>query len=241
MPPIYGDVDKSVEEIRRALAWAEDERIDVLCLPECFLTGYFRKPARAARNSIDLDSARFDAILAELAGFESTLILGLIERTETGLFNSAVIIERGELVGRYRKQHLVEAAFEPGDGAPIFARNGIRFGVNICFDANFPEAARDLAERGVALIFYPLNNSLPWLVARRWRHRHLRNLIDRARDSSVWVVSSDVVERSALRRGYGCTAIVDPTGTVVERCPELEAGRVKSQLTVPVLTSVKSA
>jgi hypothetical protein len=89
---------------KAGLARAEDERIDVLCLPECFLTGYYRKPARAAGNSIDLDSARFDAILAELAGFELTLILGLIERTETGLFNSAVIIERGELVGRYRKQ-----------------------------------------------------------------------------------------------------------------------------------------
>jgi predicted amidohydrolase len=233
MLPIYGDVDKAVEEIRRALARAEDERIDVLCLPECFLTGYFRNPARAARNSIDLDSAHFDAILAELAGFESTLILGLIERTETSLFNSAVIIERGDLVGRYRKQHLVEAAFEPGDGAPIFEKNGIRFGVNICFDANFPEAAKDLVERGAELIFYPLNNSLPRLVARRWRHRHLPNLIDRARDNSTWVVSSDVVERSALRCGYGCTAIVDPAGTVVERSPESEVGWVKSRLTVP--------
>ncbi len=174
MSPTGGDLSKSLEEIKRALAWAEDERIDVLCLPECFLTGYFRKPAPATRNSIDLDSARFDTILDELAGFDSTLILGLIERSDAGLFNSAAVVERGKLVGRYRKQHLVESAFEAGNDAPVFERNGIRFGVNICFDANFPEAARDLAERGAALIFYPLNNSLPWRVARRWRRRHCR-------------------------------------------------------------------
>lgn len=230
MSPVYGDVDRSLSEIRRALAWAQGEGIDILCLPECFLTGYFREPDRVVQNSVELDSASFASVLAELSRYEPTLVLGLIERTESGLFNSAAVIERGRLAGCYRKQHLVEPGFERGDKSPVFEKNGVKFGVNICYDANFPQAARSLAEAGAAVIFYPLNNSLPPATAEKWRHRHLKNLVDRARDCSVWVVSSDVVETSSSKLGYGCTAIVDPTGAVVERCAELQIGRISARI-----------
>lgn len=230
MRPVYGNVDRSLNEVKRVLAWAQAEGVDILCLPECFLTGYFRTSDLAATNSIDLESVRFASVLAELREYESTLILGLIERTESGLFNSAVVIEQGELKGRYRKHRLVESGFEQGNTSPVFEKNGVKFGVNICYDANFPEGARLLAERGATLIFYPLNNSLPPATARKWRHRHIQNLVDRAQDCSVWVVSSDVVETSPSRLGYGCTAIVDPTGAIVERCAELRVGQIKSRL-----------
>jgi hypothetical protein len=45
------------------------------------------------------------------------------------------------------------------------------------------------------------------------------------------VISADVVERSPSTIGYGCTAIVDPGGNVVERCPELTTGRIQAALT----------
>jgi predicted amidohydrolase len=212
------------------MSWAIDEKVDVLCLPECFLTGYFRTRDRAAENSIALESMLFESILADLRAFESTLILGLIERTASGLFNSAAVVERGQLLGVYRKRHLVESVFEHGYEIPVFERQGVKFGVNICYDANFPDGARALAEHGARVIFYPLNNSLPLTTGRRWRHRHIQNLINRARECSVWVVSADVTERTPSRIGYGCTAIVDPSGSIVRRCPELEVGRLSGHI-----------
>jgi hypothetical protein len=82
------------------------------------------------------------------------------------------------------------------------------------------------------VIFYPLNNSLPTETALKWRHRHIEILSRRARDCGVWIVSADVVERSATKTGYGCTAILDPTREVVERCPELTVSRIRSKLTI---------
>jgi hypothetical protein len=43
------------------------------------------------------------------------------------------------------------------------------------------------------------------------------------------VISADVVEPpSATTTGYGCTAILDPSGGVVERVPELATGRIRA-------------
>jgi 5-aminopentanamidase len=141
-----------------------------------------------------------------------------------------VVVERGRVLGIYRKQHLVESAFSPGRESPVFVRDGVKYGVNICNDANFPEAAIALAARGAEAIFYPLNNNLPHATSRKWRSRHVEILSARAQECSVWVISADVVERSTTTTGYGCTAIVDPDGRVVERCPELATGRIQTVL-----------
>lgn len=228
--PILGDVDASLAEVKRALAWAQAKALDVICLPECYLTGYCRTPEEAGAHSIDLDSALFTRLMSELRQFDPVVILGLMERCGQDLFNAAVIVERGRVLGVYRKQHLIESAFSPGRESPVFERNGVRFGVNICYDANFPEAAIALAARGAEAIFYPLNNHLPHATARKWRSRHVEILSARARECSAWVISADVVERSATTMGYGCTAIVSRDGRVVERCPELTAGRIQAVL-----------
>ena len=230
MVPVLGDVDASLMEVKRVLSWAQEEALDVLCLPECYLTGYCRTPEEASAHSIDLDSALFSRLISELRQFDPVVILGLMERCGSELYNSAVIVERGRVLGLYRKQHLIESAFSPGRESPVFERNGVRYGVNICSDANFPEAATALAASGAEAIFYPLNNSLPHATARKWRSRHIEILSARARECSAWVISADVVERSSATTGYGCTAIVDPNGRVVERCPEQTTGRVQAVL-----------
>lgn len=230
MAPILGDVEASLAEIRRELSWAQEEALDVICLPECFLTGYCRTPEEASAHSIDLDSGLFSRLMSELRQFDPVVILGLMERSGSELFNSAVIVERGRVLGLYRKQHLIESAFSSGRESPVFERNGMKYGVNICSDANFPEAASALVARGAEAIFYPLNNSLPHAIARKWRSRHVEILSARARECSAWVISADVVERSATTTGYGCTAIISPDGRVLERSPEQEVGRIQAVL-----------
>jgi len=231
MVPISGDVDASLAEVKRALSWAQEEALDIVCLPECYLTGYCRTPEEAGAHSIDLGSALFSRLMSELRQFDPVVILGLMERSGPGLFNSAVIVERGRVLGLYRKQHLIESAFSPGRESPVFERNGVRYGVNICSDANFPETAAALTARGAEAIFYPLNNNLPHATAQKWRSRHIEILSARARECSAWVISADVVERSATTTGYGCTAIIGPDGRTVERCPEQTPGRIRAVLT----------
>ncbi len=136
------------------------------------------------------------AILDQLADFKAAAILGLIEEDDGGYFNTAVVIQRGNLLGKYRKVHLFEENFKSGEEYPVFTAAGITFGINICYDARFTEGAAELAAQGARDIFYPLNNRLPTEKAMKYRDKHTPNLIDRAKEAGCWVISSDVVHES---------------------------------------------
>ncbi|RYY05093.1 MAG: carbon-nitrogen hydrolase family protein, partial [Alphaproteobacteria bacterium] len=111
-----------------------------------------------------------------------------------------------------------------GNDFPTFWRSGVRYGVNICNDANHPGAAQRIADQDARLILYPLNNMLRSKTADRWRKKSLANLIDRARQTGCWVASADVTGASGNLISWGCTAIVTPEGSVVARVPELNEG-----------------
>jgi len=117
-----------------------------------------------------------------------------------------------------------EPGVTAGSDFPTFLRSGVRYGVNVCNDANHPGTAQCIADQDAQLILYPLNNMLPPETADRWREKSLANLIDRARQTGCWVASADVTGTSGNLVSHGCTAIVTPEGSVVARVPELEEG-----------------
>jgi len=216
--------------VKEYLQRADDERVDIICFPEGYLNGYTRGEARARNIAIDLSSQKFSEITASLKDFTTCAIIGVIETKDGKLFNTAIVVSEGKLLGKYRKAHPQEGIFEAGTEYPVFNINGHKFGINICYDANFPEASLRLAEQGAEIIFFPLNNVLPIASAEKWRYRHMENLIQRARETSAWVVSSDVITRHDQTTGYGCSAIVSPTGEVVEKVQELSEGFVVVEL-----------
>ena len=113
-----------------------------------------------------------------------------------------------------------EAFFSPGTESLIFRTTGTAFGINICNDANYPEVALATARDGARGIVMPLNNFMRRSNAEIWREKTLRNLMERARDTGCWVVSSDVVGEDDERISHGCTAIVSAQGEVLARVPE---------------------
>ena len=76
-----------------------------MCFPECFLQGYSVDPAHVANVAIDLTSPAFHDMLEELAPLEPAIVVGLIEKEGGNLYNTALAIERGTVVARYRKTY----------------------------------------------------------------------------------------------------------------------------------------
>jgi predicted amidohydrolase len=74
------------------------------------------------------------------------IIAGIAEIDGDKIYNTAVIIDRGSYVGKYRKIHLSDfekSLFERGNKNGVFNVNGIKVGVQICFDLWFPEISRE--------------------------------------------------------------------------------------------------
>src|SRR5260370_39187862 len=89
-------------------------------------------------------------------------IAGFIEKDGAAFYNAAMLIGPDGLVGSYRKVHLpylgVDRFLTPGNlPFQVFDLPFGRVGMNICYDASFPEASRALKLLGAQLIALPTN------------------------------------------------------------------------------------
>ena len=165
------DVEAALGCVTDMAALAEAEGAALLCFPEGFLQGYLTEDAPARRNALDLASRAFEAVLNRFPKSGPTIVMGLIEIDGGRLFNAAIVADRGVVIGRYRKAHLLggEQIFDAGNDSPIFEVAGLRFGINICYDTNFPEAAQKVADLGASLIVCPSDNMLRRSTAEAFR------------------------------------------------------------------------
>jgi predicted amidohydrolase len=207
--PILGD---PVANVKKALGFLGKTRADIAVLPELFTTGYtFGDAARIAPISIAPD----DPILAPIYELSAERSMGIAggyaERRGERLYNSSFFIGDGKLFSNYRKTHLFsyeKELFSPGDtGFSVFAYKGAAFGMMICFDWAFPEAARTLALSGADVILHPTNLVLPYCQ---------RAMFARAVENRVFTVTANRVgtENNGGRenRFTGGSVIVSPTG-----------------------------
>ena len=151
--------------LERALSLiSEVGESDLLVLPELFLSGYLLADVEPV--AVDLDGVEVERLREAAARAQRGVIVGLAERTASGVANSAVCIEgSGELAGVYRKTHLFGAesgVYAPGDELRVFSLGGRNVGVMICFDLEFPEVARTLTMDGADLLVTISANSPPF-------------------------------------------------------------------------------
>ena len=220
-PEFLEDIDGALALLTDVAGRAEAEGAVLLCFPEGFLQGYLTQAEPARRNALDLSSPAFAEVLARFPRGGPVIVLGLIEIDGGQLFNTAVVVDRGVLLGRYRKAHLLggERIFEPGVECPVFEAAGLNFGINICFDTNFPQAGRKVAEGGAALIVCPANNMLRREVAERFKDIHNAVRGERCRETGLWLISADVTGARDGRVAWGPTGVLNPAGEVVAQLP----------------------
>src|SRR5713101_273826 len=71
-----GDFEGNLAKVVKGLERADRERVEVVCFPECFLTGYPDKEVRARKVAFAADSPQMMQVLDRTSRFEATLIVG---------------------------------------------------------------------------------------------------------------------------------------------------------------------
>jgi predicted amidohydrolase len=215
-----GDVGGAIRCLIDVVEQAEARDVKLICFPEGFLQGYLTEETSARGVAMGLGSPEFLAILEQLpAG--PMLVFGMIEMDGEGIFNTAVVVQNGIVVGRYRKAHIMggESVFLPGTDSPTFVVDGLRFGINICYDANFPIAAARVAAGGASLVVCPANNMMQSDKAERYRDLHNAVRGERCRETGLWLISADVTGGRGGRVALGPTAVLNPAGDVEAQLP----------------------
>lgn len=215
------DVDSALSCLSAFSTQAEAQGAKLLCFPEAFLQGYITAEASARQIALDVSSARFQQILERFPKTGPIIVVGFIEASAGKLFNSAAVIEGRVLRGCYRKYFLLpkEDAFCAGSAPAIFRAGELKFGINICYDTNFPQAAQNVAECGARLILCPANNMMRKDRSDAFRDMHNAVRGERCRETGVWLLSADVTGASNGRVSLGPTALLNPDGQVVEQLP----------------------
>ena len=153
---VPGDLRATVAEVARVAHAAAGA--DLLVLPEGFLTGY-HLPGLAAADLAGVEAALGDVgAIAARSGL--ALVIGTHLLDGTALRNAAVVFgPDGAEQGRYFKQAVFgpweKATFTPGTARLFFTAGGLRVGVAICYDVEFPEIIRPYAREGAELVVVP--------------------------------------------------------------------------------------
>jgi predicted amidohydrolase len=216
-PLLPAGCTKAVDHVRRQIATCEAEGVDILCCPEAVLGGLADHAPSPTDCAFDVASGQLDDILAPLASDTVTTILGFTETSGTGaLYNAAAVLQRGVVVGVYRKLHpaIRKSVYRAGDRMPVFRVGRLTFGIVICNDSNDPEIARIMASRGATALFVPTNNALPPERADVVAEARCAD-ITCATENGMWVIRADVAGRADGLVSCGSSGIVRPDGTVL--------------------------
>ena len=185
---------QAIESIRQAnvqhnislIRKAAEQGAQIVCLGELFAMPYFAYKSeyderwREAAESVETGKTvqELCAVARELS---LVVIAPIYEVAEDGHYNTAVVIDQGEVLGKYRKNHIPHGGNEKGPFTegfyygrsdngemnagrekvvgdamfPVFITSVGKVGVSICNDRHFEYECRMLANGGAEIVVSP--------------------------------------------------------------------------------------
>ncbi len=143
---------KSIEEIIEVVHREGSRGADIIALPETC----------RGNDPETLDGPTITAIAALAMKHRTYIVCPIYRKEGDRRLNSAILLDRdGEVVGIYDKVYPFWSEFDlkppasVGLDAPVYETDFGRVGMAICFDANFPEVWKRLADQGAELVIWP--------------------------------------------------------------------------------------
>ncbi|MBQ1669197.1 MAG: NAD(+) synthase [Prevotella sp.] len=233
------DVDYNVQQIESLMAQAEGKGVEILVTPELCITGYSCQDLFREQLLLDKSEEGILQLLDFTRKLDTILVVGAPVLVNSLLYNCAVIIQRGQILGIvpktylpnygefYEKRWFASAQdLNPTDiyfaGSPVHVSSepilfttgdGVKFGVEICEDVWAPiPPSNNLALAGADVI---LNLSASdELIG---KHDYLRSLLAQqsARTIGGYVYASCGFGESTQDVVYGGNAMIFENGKLL--------------------------
>lgn len=220
------------ENVPMACSMIEDAArrgADVICFGELFMTPFF--PNRLThdfdRYFMSLEDEAVQPVFRTAADHRIALVFPFGEKSARHYYNSCLVADKsGRHLGVYRKTHIPAILpsdapggtgsyekfyFTPGSEFPVFDLEGVKVGIQICYDRKYPEGSRLLALKGAQIVFMPI-------CAASYGETSLRDntwelpLQARAYENGVYVVAVNRAGDERGRKHIGRSMIIDPVG-----------------------------
>ncbi|EON90688.1 NAD+ synthetase [Marinobacter lipolyticus SM19] len=223
---LVGDIQGNTQAVIEAAQKAHNEHgADILVFPELCLTGYppedlLLRPSLELRVSEALETLRG-------ANLKPAIVIGAPVRQGGLLYNSAVVIEGGEISGRYFKKFPPnyqvfdeKRYFAEGRETLVMPIHGVQVGITVCEDLWSDGPVEDAAAAGAQLI---LNlNASPYDIDKQASRKAL--LERKSRENRVSIVYVNLVGGQDELIFDGGSMVFDHSGRLDVEAPQFVEG-----------------
>lgn len=207
-------------EVAARLTQIASRRPDLVCLPECTLTGYLYRQKdleRFAEPVPGVSTAWFGELAKE---FSLYLCAGLLERTPLGYYSSALLFDpQGRILVQYRKIE-EKPPFLRGDAFSSASTPYGRLGILLCGDL-FQAQVRQMARGAADYLLVPLARSFDGRSpdAARWEREERQTYLDAVREVGIATFLVNALEVKGREPAFGGALIVNANGYLLAESP----------------------
>jgi len=205
-------VQERLAKLSDALAQTD---CDLMVCPELYVSGY--NVGDIVGQVAKTQSAGFIKQASALAASSKTaLVFGYPELVDGVLYNSALFLDAAGQTCATHKKLAIPPGFEcdhftAGNKMTLFDCIGLKCAILICYDAEFPEILRKVAQMGAQLVIVPTALNVNWPVVAD------KVMPARAFENGVWLAYSNHAGVEGDLEYYGHSCIVTPTGADAAR------------------------
>ncbi|CCK80586.1 nitrilase-related carbon-nitrogen hydrolase [Desulfobacula toluolica] len=214
---IAGNFKKNLESSLSFISSAALQGADIIVFPEMNLTGYVSGPDIVSIcQPISKDIVTLFSNMSQ--DLKITILVGLAEKTpDKKIYASHLVFKPSGSFERYRKIHtspFEKKYFTPGDKIPVFKSQGLNFGVQLCYDAHFPELSLAMALKKADIIFIP--HASPRGSSQEKYDSWLRHLRARAFDNGLYIAACNQTGDNTKGLLFpGISLLIGPDGNVI--------------------------
>ncbi|HEX5682150.1 MAG TPA: nitrilase-related carbon-nitrogen hydrolase [Desulfobacterales bacterium] len=236
-----GETRANLDRMEGWVAGARAHGAGIVCFPELNITGY-GTDAGVKEAAEPVPGPLTERLGAMAARHGLVILAGLAEQADDGrIWASHLAVAPAGLLGWYRKLHIAppeQPVYSAGDRVPIFEACGIRFGIQLCYDAHFPELSARMAIEGADVIFMP--HASPRGTPDDKRSSWMRHLPARAFDNGVFIVACNQTGDNGRGLSFpGVATVIGPNGRVLAESTTGAEGVLITDLKAEDLAAVR--
>ncbi len=238
---IAGDFKANIESTLAFISKAIQDDAQLIVFPEMNLTGYV-SGAKIKSITCPIHSS-WTTIFSSIAKEKNvSILIGVAEQAKKKIFASQLSFSNDGSFKLYRKIHAApfeKPYFSAGNNVPIFNSHSFKFGIQLCYDAHFPELALSQAQKKADVIFIP--HASPRGTSKEKFESWKRHLRARAFDNGVYIAACNQVGDNLQGLKFpGISLLIGPDGNVLYHSIDNNEGLHLVTLDKSVLSSVRN-
>ncbi len=237
-----GELDSNFNRMADFIKESAKNNAQLICFPEMSLTGYCSDGS--VKNFAVTIKSEYIERLSQLSKlYNTTILTGLAEKdSNENIYASHLVLSPGKEMGVYRKLHIAppeKQTYSKGNSIPVFEACGMKFGIQLCYDAHFPELAAAMTEFGIDALFIP--HASPRLTPKEKFNSWMRHLTARAFDNSIFIIACNQCGENKNNLTFpGVSLVLDPSGNVIEKNISGKEGLLYADLKEETLDSIRT-